>query len=126
MSGIGHVTEEMKSKGRVEGVKASRRQREREQQMNRHLLEQSSLSRLIPRFLCLASPWDFHSMVASRNIMSSLVFFSQTPIAILGTSCVMSDAKRVDFTYDVNEAGFSDDNLFSTIGVGSTTSFARD
>jgi len=77
MSGIGQVTEEMKSEGRVEGVRASRRQREREQQKkNRHLLEQSSLSRLFPRFLCLASPCDFHSMVASRNIMSSLVFFS--------------------------------------------------
>ncbi len=84
MSGIGQVTEEMKSEGRVEGVRASasRRQPEREQQMNswsNHLYPASLrvfTPRLFPRFLCLASPWDFHSMVASRNIMSSLGFFS--------------------------------------------------
>jgi len=91
--------------------------------MNRHLHPDSLFTpRLFPRFLCLASPWDFHSMVASRNIISYL-------LAILGTSCVISDAGRVDVidnlpVNNVNEAGSSDDNLFSTIGVCSSTSFA--
>ena len=125
MSGIGQVTEEMKSEGRVEGVRASRRQPEREQQVNRHWHLLGS-NHLYPASFLAFFAWLPHGIFTQwwpPGISCRLCFFFHKHRLLSWAHRVMSDAGRADFTYDVNEAGFSDDNLFSTIG---STSFARD
>jgi hypothetical protein len=90
MSGIGQVTEEMKSEGRIE---RSERERESETTRARAANDQTPVGAIIS-ILPLSSlslpgfPMRFSLNGGLREYHVVFgFFFSQTPIAILGTSC---------------------------------------